>query len=337
MRALASLFCGFVFGWGLFISGMMRPDKVLGFLDIFAIPNGKWDPSLAVVMAAALAVTGVGYALLRRRTPIFETQSHWPTQTAIDRPLVTGSILFGVGWGLVGTMPGTGDRQPGDVVFAGHRFCCCHGGRHAGARSVVCAQCNAGHAFSGAGERRRRLDRTRRKEKPASAVAKALGDRFDARALAAAFADALRRAFVVPRACRLVQFVTMAVVAVRRRNNNGYRTFVARRSTPPTPVRAARRASFAVSQRSSARRMPRQTPQQAPRARLRFFATTEVVVKKAFAAQWIASFGPQPKINRTRASLFPYEVGPPGKAGWLSRCSLPCARRLDDPSSLATV
>jgi uncharacterized protein len=106
MRALASLLCGFVFGWGLFISGMMRPDKVLGFLDIFAIPNGKWDPSLAVVMVAALAVTAVGYALLRRRAPIFETQSRWPAQAAIDRPLVTGSILFGVGWGLVGLCPG---------------------------------------------------------------------------------------------------------------------------------------------------------------------------------------------------------------------------------------
>jgi uncharacterized membrane protein YedE/YeeE len=106
MRALASLLCGFVFGWGLFISGMMRPDKVLGFLDVFAIPSGKWDPSLAVVMAAALAVTGVGYALLRRHTPIFDTRSHWPTQTAIDRPLVAGSILFGVGWGLVGLCPG---------------------------------------------------------------------------------------------------------------------------------------------------------------------------------------------------------------------------------------
>jgi uncharacterized membrane protein YedE/YeeE len=106
MRALASLLCGFVFGWGLFISGMMRPDKVLGFLDIFAIPSGKWDPSLAVVMAAALAVTGIGYALVRRRTPIFETQNHWPARTAIDRPLVAGSILFGVGWGLVGLCPG---------------------------------------------------------------------------------------------------------------------------------------------------------------------------------------------------------------------------------------
>jgi uncharacterized protein len=106
MRALASLLCGFVFGWGLFISGMMRPDKVLGFLDVFAIPSGKWDPSLAVVMAAALAVTAAGYALARGRTPIFETRNHWPTQTTIDRPLVAGSILFGVGWGLVGLCPG---------------------------------------------------------------------------------------------------------------------------------------------------------------------------------------------------------------------------------------
>jgi uncharacterized membrane protein YedE/YeeE len=106
MRALASLLCGFVFGWGLFISGIMRPDKVLGFLDILAIPSGQWDPTLAVVMAAALAVTGIGYALLRRSAPIFETQSHWPAQTAIDRPLVVGSILFGVGWGLVGLCPG---------------------------------------------------------------------------------------------------------------------------------------------------------------------------------------------------------------------------------------
>lgn len=106
MRPLASLLCGCVFGWGLFISGMMRPAKVLAFLDIFAIPSGKWDPSLAVVMAAALAVTAAGYALLRRGTPVFETQNHWPTQTEIDRPLVAGSILFGIGWGLVGLCPG---------------------------------------------------------------------------------------------------------------------------------------------------------------------------------------------------------------------------------------
>jgi len=106
MRALASLFCGFIFGWGLFISGMTRPEKVLGFLDVLAIPSGNWDPSLAVVMAVALAVTGLGYALARRRTPLFEAQNQWPTQTAIDRPLLAGSALFGIGWGLVGLCPG---------------------------------------------------------------------------------------------------------------------------------------------------------------------------------------------------------------------------------------
>ena len=90
MRALASLICGYVFGLGLFSSGMMRPDKVLGFLDVFAIPRGRWDPSLAVVMAAALTVTGIGYALARRHTPVFEQKNQWPTQSAIDRPLVAG-------------------------------------------------------------------------------------------------------------------------------------------------------------------------------------------------------------------------------------------------------
>ncbi len=106
MRALASLVCGYVFGWGLFISGMLLPTKVLGFLDFLAIPSGNWDPSLAVVMAAGLAVTATGYALLRPSTPLFKSQNQWPTQTAIDTPLVVGSILFGIGWGLVGLCPG---------------------------------------------------------------------------------------------------------------------------------------------------------------------------------------------------------------------------------------
>lgn len=106
MRALASLVCGFVFGWGLFISAMIQPAKVLGFLDVFGIPGGTWHPSLAVVMAAALAVASVGYALIRQRRPILDTEAYWPTQTPIDRPLVAGSVLFGIGWGLVGLCPG---------------------------------------------------------------------------------------------------------------------------------------------------------------------------------------------------------------------------------------
>ena len=106
MRALASLACGFIFGWGLLISGMVMPTKVLSFLDVFAIADGGWDPSLAVVMAAALAVSGLGYALLRPRTPLFDARLHLPTSTAIDRPLFVGSLFFGAGWGLVGLCPG---------------------------------------------------------------------------------------------------------------------------------------------------------------------------------------------------------------------------------------
>jgi uncharacterized protein len=122
MRSLASLLCGYVFGWGLFISGMIRPEKVLGFLDVLAIPSGNWDPSLAIVMAAALIVTGAGYALARRRVPIFEGQSQWPAQTRIDRRLVAGAALFGIGWGLVGLCPGPAienlaSLSPGIVLF----------------------------------------------------------------------------------------------------------------------------------------------------------------------------------------------------------------------------
>src|SRR6266571_2079992 len=97
MLLLASLACGFVFGWGLLVSGMVNPEKVLGFLDIF----GAWDPSLAVVMAAALAVSSAGYLLAARRPPILAPQRGWSTKRAIDGPLIVGSALFGAGWGLV--------------------------------------------------------------------------------------------------------------------------------------------------------------------------------------------------------------------------------------------
>ena len=103
MAVIASLFCGLIFGAGLLISGMVQPTKVLGFLDIF----GTWDPSLAVVMVAALAVAVPGFMLARRRArPLLAAQSLWPAKTDLDRPLVIGAVLFGVGWGLVGLCPG---------------------------------------------------------------------------------------------------------------------------------------------------------------------------------------------------------------------------------------
>jgi uncharacterized membrane protein YedE/YeeE len=103
MPIIAALSCGLIFGWGLLISGMMQPAKVLAFLDIF----GAWDPSLAVVMMAALAVSVPGFALAKRRErPLLAAQSLWPTRMDIDRPLVIGSALFGIGWGLVGLCPG---------------------------------------------------------------------------------------------------------------------------------------------------------------------------------------------------------------------------------------
>jgi uncharacterized protein len=122
MPALASFVCGYIFGLGLFISGMIQPTKVLGFLDVFGIPSGTWDPSLIVVMAAGLAVASIGYALARRRPPLLETQSRWPTATAIDPPLLVGTALFGVGWGLVGLCPGPAianlaTASPGVIVF----------------------------------------------------------------------------------------------------------------------------------------------------------------------------------------------------------------------------
>jgi uncharacterized membrane protein YedE/YeeE len=101
--ALASLVCGLIFGLGLLISGMTQPAKVLGFLDIF----GRWDPTLAFVMAAALVVSGIGFALVRQgKRPVLAARYLWPTRNDIDRRLVVGSMLFGIGWGLVGLCPG---------------------------------------------------------------------------------------------------------------------------------------------------------------------------------------------------------------------------------------
>jgi uncharacterized membrane protein YedE/YeeE len=85
---------------------MIQSTKVLAFLDVFGISSGAWDPSLAVVMAAGLTVAGIGYKLALRRPPLFEKESLWPAKKEIDRSLLSGALLFGVGWGLVGLCPG---------------------------------------------------------------------------------------------------------------------------------------------------------------------------------------------------------------------------------------
>ena len=119
MAIIAPLICGLIFGAGLLISGMVQPTKVLGFLDIF----GAWDPTLAVVMAAALAVAAPGFMLARNRPrPVLSGQYFWPGKSGIDTPLVLGAGLFGIGWGLVGLCPGPAleslaTLSPGVVVF----------------------------------------------------------------------------------------------------------------------------------------------------------------------------------------------------------------------------
>lgn len=103
MQILASLVCGLIFGAGLLVSGMVQPAKVLAFLDVF----GAWDPSLLVVMGAALLVALPGLALARRQKhPLLAEVADRPTMTEIDRPLAAGSAIFGIGWGLAGLCPG---------------------------------------------------------------------------------------------------------------------------------------------------------------------------------------------------------------------------------------
>jgi uncharacterized membrane protein YedE/YeeE len=102
---LGALLAGLIFGAGLVVSGMTDPAKVFGFLDI----AGRWDPSLAFVMAGAIGVHAVLLrVVLRRPRPLFASSFQVPQRDGIDVPLIAGAAVFGVGWGLGGVCPGPG-------------------------------------------------------------------------------------------------------------------------------------------------------------------------------------------------------------------------------------
>lgn len=103
-RLIISAFVsGFVFGLGLIIAGMVQPQKIIAFLSF----TKSWDPSLMFVMAGAIPVHFLTYRWIAKRPhPIFDLRWHYPTNTIIDRKLVIGSAIFGIGWGLGGICPG---------------------------------------------------------------------------------------------------------------------------------------------------------------------------------------------------------------------------------------
>lgn len=123
-RVAAALVSGAIFGLGLSLSGMMNPARVRGFLDI----AGDWDPTLAFVLAGAVAVSAIGMALVRRmQKPLLDNRFHLPGTEAVDRRLVVGSAIFGVGWGMVGLCPGPALASlslglPATVLFVAAMF-----------------------------------------------------------------------------------------------------------------------------------------------------------------------------------------------------------------------
>ncbi|MFY3385921.1 DUF6691 family protein [Paracidovorax sp. MALMAid1276] len=116
---IAEFAVGLIFGLGLIVSGMTDPGKVLGFLDL----AGLWDPSLALVMGGAIAVGVLAFAVAKKRTTAFLGGAmQLPASRDIDRRLVVGSLIFGVGWGIAGFCPGpaivsAGAGQPKAIVF----------------------------------------------------------------------------------------------------------------------------------------------------------------------------------------------------------------------------
>ncbi len=103
MQRVIEFMLGLTFGLGLLISGMTDPGKVQGFLDL----AGTWDPSLAFVMGGGVMVGLLGFGMAKKKVISFSgSPFHWPEMTQIDRPLILGSLMFGMGWGLAGFCPG---------------------------------------------------------------------------------------------------------------------------------------------------------------------------------------------------------------------------------------
>jgi len=117
-QKIIALLAGLLFGVGLAASGMNDSNVVQGFLDV----SGDWNPSLMFVMAAALMVTIPGFQYFLRRKPLFAQDFQLPSLKNIDRQLVIGAIIFGVGWGLVGLCPGPAIAALGYLNWEGVVF-----------------------------------------------------------------------------------------------------------------------------------------------------------------------------------------------------------------------
>lgn len=105
LYTLSSFVAGLIFGFGLILSGMANPEKVLGFLDL----AGNWDPSLALVMGGAIAVGLVAFRIAGKRTKsILGLDMKLPNNRQLDKRLIVGALVFGAGWGVAGFCPGPG-------------------------------------------------------------------------------------------------------------------------------------------------------------------------------------------------------------------------------------